>query len=44
LVLVLTPLQFIHSFFNLPQVYPAVILMYFISTAVILLSVRLASG
>jgi len=38
LVLFLTPLQFVHLFFNLSQVYPAVLLMYFISAAVILLT------
>jgi hypothetical protein len=38
LVLFLTPLQFVHLFCNLPQVYPAVLLMYFISAAVILLA------
>ena len=38
LVLFLTPLQFVHLFCNLSQVYPAVLLMYFISTAVILLA------
>ena len=37
LVLFLTPLQFVHLFCNLSQVYPAVLLMYFISAAVILL-------
>ena len=36
-VLFLTPLQFVHLFCNLSQVYPAVLLMYFISAAVILL-------
>ena len=34
LVLFLTPLQFVHMFCNLSQVYPAVLLMYFISAAV----------
>jgi hypothetical protein len=34
LVLFLTPLQFVHLFCNLSQVYPAVLLMYFISAAV----------
>jgi len=38
LVLFLTPLQFVHLFCNLSQVYPAVLLMHFISTAVILLA------
>ena len=38
LVLLLTPLQFVHLFCNLSQVYPAVLLMYFISAAVILLA------
>ena len=37
-VLFLTPLQFMHLFCNLSQVYPAVLLMYFISAAVILLA------
>ena len=37
LMLFLTPLQFVHLFCNLSQVYPAVILMYCISAAVILL-------
>jgi len=37
LVLILTLLQFVHLFCNLSQVYPAVLLMYFISAAVILL-------
>jgi len=37
LVLFLTPLQFVHLFCNLSQVYPTVLLMYFISAAVILL-------
>jgi len=37
-VLFLTPLQFVHLFCNLSQVYPAVFLMYFISAAVILLA------
>jgi len=36
-VLFLTPLQFVNLFCNLSQVYPAVLLMYFISAAVILL-------
>jgi len=36
-VLFLTPLQFVHLFCNLSRVYPAVLLMYFISAAVILL-------
>ena len=36
LVLFLTPLQFVHLFCNLSQVYPAVLLLYFISAAVIL--------
>jgi len=31
LVLFLTPLQFVHLFCNLSQVYPAVLRMYFIS-------------
>ena len=35
-VLFLTPLPFVHLFCNLSQVYPAVILMYFISAAIIL--------
>jgi len=38
LVLFLTPLQFVHLFYNLSQVYLAVLLMHFISTAVILLA------
>ena len=38
LVLFLTPLQFVHLFCNLPQVYPAALLLYLISAAVILLS------
>ena len=38
LVLFLTPLQFVHLFCNLSQVYPADLLMYFISAAVILLA------
>ena len=38
LVLFLTPLQFVHLFCNLSQVYPAVLLMCFISAAVILLA------
>ena len=38
LVLFLTPLQIVHLFCNLSQVYPAVLLMYFISAAVILLA------
>jgi len=38
LVLFLAPLQFVHLFCNLPQVYPAVLLIYFISDAVILLA------
>jgi len=38
LVLFLTPLQFVHLFCNLFQVYPAVLLMYFISAAIILLA------
>ena len=37
LVLFLTPLQIVHLFCNLSQVYPAVLLMYFISAAVILM-------
>jgi len=37
-VLFLTHLQFVHLFCNLSQVYPAVLLMYFISAAVILLA------
>jgi hypothetical protein len=37
-VLFLIPLQFVHLFCNLSQVYPAVLLMYFISAAVILLA------
>ena len=37
LVLFLTPLQFVYLFCNLSPVYPAVPLMYFISTDVILL-------
>jgi len=36
LVLFLTPLQFVHLFCNLSQAYPAVLLVYFISAAVIL--------
>jgi hypothetical protein len=38
LALFLNPLQFVHLFCNLSQVYPAVLLMYFISVAVILLA------
>ena len=38
LVLFLTLLQFVNLFCNLSQVYPAVLLMYFISAAVILLA------
>ena len=38
LVLFLTPLQFVHLFCNLSQVYPAVLLVYFIPAAVILLA------
>ena len=37
-VLFLIPLQFVHLFCNLSQVYPAVLLIYFISAAVILLA------
>jgi len=37
LVLFLIPLQFVYLFCNLSKVYPAVILIYFISSAVILL-------
>ena len=37
-MLFLTPLQFVHLFCNLSQEYPAVLLMYFISAAVILLA------
>ena len=37
LLLFLTPLQFVHLFCNLSQVYPALLLKYFISAAVILL-------
>ena len=36
-MLFLVPLQFVYLFCNLSPVYPAVILMYFISAAVILL-------
>ena len=36
-MLFLTPLQFVHLFCNI-QVYPAVLLMYFISVVVILLA------
>ena len=39
--LFLTLLQFVHLFCNLSQVYPAVILIYFISAAVILLSLTI---
>jgi len=39
LVLFLNPLQFVQLFCNLSQVYPAVILMYFISAAVISTSI-----
>jgi len=35
-LLFLNPLQFVHLFCNLSQVYPAVLLLYFISAAVIL--------
>ena len=38
LVLFLIPLQIVYLFCNLSQVYPAVLLMYFISAAVILLA------
>ena len=38
LVLFLTHLQFVHLFCNLSQVHPAVLLIYFISAAVILLA------
>jgi len=38
LALFLNPSQFVHLFCNLFQVYPAVLLMYFISVAVILLA------
>ena len=38
LVLFLAPLQFVHLFCNLSQVCPALLLMYFISAAVILLA------
>ena len=38
LVLFLTPLQFVYLFCNLSQMYPAALLMYFISAAVILLA------
>jgi len=38
LILFLTPLQCVNLFCNLSQVYPAVLLMYFISAAVILLA------
>ena len=38
LVLFLIPLQFVYLFCNLSQMYPAVLLMYFISAAVILLA------
>ena len=38
LLIFLTPLQFVHLFCNLFQVYPAVLLMFFISAAVILLT------
>ena len=38
LLLFSNPLQLVHLFCNLSQVYPAVLLMYFISTAVILLA------
>ena len=37
-MLFLAPLQFVHLFHNVSQVYPAVLLMYFISAAVILLA------
>ena len=37
-MLFLIPLQFVHLFLKSVQVYPAVILMYFISAAVILLA------
>ena len=37
-MLFLTPLQFVHLFCNLSQVYLAVLLMYFISVVVILLA------
>ena len=37
-VLILTPLQFVYLFYNLSQLYPAVLHMYFISAAVILLA------
>ena len=38
LVLFLTPFQFVHLFCNLSQGYPAVLLMCFVSAAVILLA------
>ena len=38
LVLFLTPLRFVYLFCNMSQVYPAVLLIYFISAAVILLA------
>jgi hypothetical protein len=38
LVLFLTPSQCVNLFCDLSQVYPAVLLMYFISAAVILLA------
>ena len=41
LVLFWTPLQFVHLFCNLSQVYPTVLLMCFISAAVILLASHL---
>ena len=36
-MLFLALLQFVHLFFNMSQVYPAVLLMYFISASIILL-------
>jgi len=35
LVLILTPFQFVHLFCNLSQVYPAVLVMYLLSAAVL---------
>jgi len=34
-VLFLTPLQFVHLFCDLSQVYPAVLLMYFVSAEIL---------
>jgi len=41
LVLFLNPLQFVHLFCNLSKVYPAVLLIHFISAVIILLESRI---